>query len=88
MYFGVFLPFTVSGFSKRLRVNYVPYAPLEDIRSYLLDVTNMTEIQADRTLKVTGASMFDVTQTVAVCLNMSSADLEKPLEGDLPLYYS
>ena len=59
---------TVSGFSNRLRVKYVPYAPPEDIRGYLLNTTNMTEAQAERTLEVTGASMLDVARTVAIVM--------------------
>jgi len=46
----------------------------------------MTKPQVERTLKVTGASMFDVTQAVAVCMNMSSADLDQPLQGDFALF--
>jgi triphosphoribosyl-dephospho-CoA synthetase len=79
--FVLFVP-AVAGFTKRLRIQYVPYATVSEIQAYLQLETNMTAEQAQRTTLVTGASMHDVGLAVAVALNKTSQKLEQPLQGN------
>lgn len=71
----------VSGMSKRLKAVYVPYADSSDVKAYLEKATNMNAIQVNQTLHVTGASMHDVGEAVAVSIGLSSTDLQQPLSG-------
>lgn len=63
-----------------LRTQYVPHVAISEIQEYLLKVTNMTQEQAERTIRVVGVSLADMRLALKVALNKSSEELEAPLQ--------
>jgi ATPase family associated with various cellular activities (AAA) len=64
----------LAGFSKRLRTQFVRYAPINDVVAYLGNHTQLTPAQIKDVVDVTGASLLDVGIFAVTFFNKTASD--------------